>query len=210
MILCVRAVANSNSKDRRKGNRLSLWKDIRKGGDKFTLRANIRIDNGRCIRFWWDSWVGKIKLKDVYPTFFKLSSHKNTIVADLWEGEGVEVDVGRFLLEDPSKIGSKRRTRQLWTMLLTTFGLVWVFPASVRNLLLNGNSRTWEEEKSCLAAGSDLLILVYLGRAQPNDLQRRRIVGPKVEGSLFQIPCGVVQTAGFGDPLSSEFSRVSL
>ena len=25
------------------------------------------------------------------------------------EGEGVEVDVGRFLLEDPSKIGSKRR-----------------------------------------------------------------------------------------------------
>ena len=28
------------------------------------------------------------------------------------------------------------RRRQLWTMLLTTFGLVWVFPASVRNLLL--------------------------------------------------------------------------
>ena len=68
--------------------RLSLWKDIRKGGDKFTLRANIRIDNGRCIRFWWDSCVGKIKLKDVYPSFFKLSSHKNTIVADLWERGG--------------------------------------------------------------------------------------------------------------------------
>ena len=69
---------------------------------------------------------------------------------------------------------------------------------------------TWEEEKSSLAAGSDLLILVYLGREQPNDLQKRRIVGPKTEGSLFQIPCGVVQTAGFGDPLSSEFSLVSL
>ena len=69
---------------------------------------------------------------------------------------------------------------------------------------------TWEEEKSSLAAGSDLLILVYLGRAQPNDLQRRRIVGPKVEGSFFQIPCGVVQTAGFGDPLPSEFSGVPL
>ena len=70
--------------------------------------------------------------------------------------------------------------------------------------------RTWEEEKSCLAIGSDLLILVYLWRAQPNDLRRRRIVGPKVEGSLFQIPCGVVQTAGFGDPLPSEFSGVPL
>ena len=69
---------------------------------------------------------------------------------------------------------------------------------------------TWEEEKSSLAIGSYLLILVYLGRSQPNDLRRRRIVEPKVEGSLFQIPCGVVQTAGFGDPLSSEFSGVSL
>ena len=28
------------------------------------------------------------------------------------------------------------RTRQLWTVLLTTFGLVWVFPVSVRNFLL--------------------------------------------------------------------------
>ena len=27
-------------------------------------------------------------MKDVYPTFFKLSSHKNTIVADLWERGG--------------------------------------------------------------------------------------------------------------------------
>ena len=53
---------------------------------------------------------------------------------------------------------------------------------------------TWEEEKSSLAAGSDLLILVYLGREQPNDLRKRRIVGPITEGSLFQIPCGVVQT----------------
>ena len=28
------------------------------------------------------------------------------------------------------------RRRQLWTMLLTTFGLVWVFQTSMRNLLL--------------------------------------------------------------------------
>lgn len=28
------------------------------------------------------------------------------------------------------------RTRQLWILLLTTFGLVWVFPASVKNLFL--------------------------------------------------------------------------
>ena len=70
---------------------------------------------------------------------------------------------------------------------------------------------TREEEKSNLATGSDLSILVYLGRAQPKDFQRRRIVGPKAEGSLFQIPCGVVQiVAGLGDSPASEFSEVSL
>ena len=28
------------------------------------------------------------------------------------------------------------KTRELWRMLLSSFGVVWVFPASVRNLLL--------------------------------------------------------------------------
>ena len=70
---------------------------------------------------------------------------------------------------------------------------------------------TRDEEKSSLAAGSDLLILVYSGRAQPKDLRKRRIVEPKAKGSLFQIPCGVVQTvAAFGDLLSFEFFRVSI
>ena len=50
---------------------------------------------------------------------------------------------------------------------------------------------------------------MYLGGAQLKDFQRRRIDGPKAEGSLFQIPCGVAQTvAGLGDPLSSEFSSL--
>ena len=62
---------------------LSLWKDIRKGWEKFILRTNIRIRNGRRTRYWWDSWVGEYKLKDVYPTHFRLSSHKNATVADL-------------------------------------------------------------------------------------------------------------------------------
>ena len=51
---------------------LSLWKDIRKGWEKFTLRTSICIGNSIRTRFWWDSWAGKIKLKDVYPTLFKL------------------------------------------------------------------------------------------------------------------------------------------
>ena len=102
------------------------------------------------------------------------------------------------------------RTRQLWYAVNNFWfglGVPGFSEKSSPRMEIQG---TWEEEKSCLAAGSDLLILVYLGRAQPNDLRIRRIVGPKVEGSLFQIPCGVVQTARFGDPLSAEFSGVFL
>lgn len=58
--------------------------------------------------------LGEIKFKDVYPTLLRLSSHKNATMAHLWGmggggggcWEGVEVDVGRCLLEDPSKIRS--------------------------------------------------------------------------------------------------------
>ncbi|RVW13304.1 hypothetical protein CK203_103411 [Vitis vinifera] len=67
--------------------RLSLWKDISKSWDKFTLKANIRIG------------------------FLPTRMQQWQIYG---EGEEVEVDVGRFLLEDPSKIGSKRRCLGFW------------------------------------------------------------------------------------------------
>ena len=67
---------------------LSLWKDIRKGWEKFTHRTSILIGNGRRKRFWWDSWVGENKLKDVYPTLFRISSHKNATVRFMGYGRG--------------------------------------------------------------------------------------------------------------------------
>ena len=64
---------------------ISLWKNIRKVLEKFILRTNVRIGNGRHTRFWWDSWDGEFKLKDIYRTLFRLASHKNAIDANLWE-----------------------------------------------------------------------------------------------------------------------------
>lgn len=57
----------------------------KKGLEKFILRTNVRIGNGRHTRFWWDSWDGEFKLKDIYRTLFRLASHKNAIDANLWE-----------------------------------------------------------------------------------------------------------------------------
>ena len=64
--------------------KLSLWKDIKKGWEEFLLRTNFRIGNDRHTRFWWDIWVGDSKLKDVFPTLFRIAAHKSASVADLW------------------------------------------------------------------------------------------------------------------------------
>ena len=85
---------------------LSLWKDIRKGWEEFFLRTSICIGNGRRTRFWWDSSVGESKLKDVYPTLFRLLPTKMLQWQTYEGGKGVEVVVGMFILEDLSKIGS--------------------------------------------------------------------------------------------------------
>ena len=86
-----------------------LWEDIRKEWEEFIARTSIYIGNGSHTSFWWDTWVGDFKLKDVYLTIFRITSHKNAIVAKSWKREGDEGGVGRFILEGPSKIGRKRR-----------------------------------------------------------------------------------------------------
>ena len=64
------------------------------------------------------------------------------------------------------------KTRKLWTQLLTIFGLVWVFPTSMRNLLLEWKVKGLGKKRSSLEIGFNLSFLVYLGRAKWKDLLR--------------------------------------
>ena len=101
---------------------ISLWKDIRKGWEEFSLRTNIRIGNGRRTRFWWDNWNGESKLKDVYPTLFRITSHKNAIVVNLWEREGGRG--GHWEIQ-------VRRLFQDWELEEVTHFLEHIFPLKV-------------------------------------------------------------------------------
>ena len=56
----------------------------------FLLRTSIHIGNGRHMRFRWDIWVGNSKLKDLFPTLFRIAAHKSTSMADLWGTQGGE------------------------------------------------------------------------------------------------------------------------
>ena len=42
------------------------------------------------------------------------------------------------------------KTRELWSLLLSSFGLVWVFPDSVRNLLLEWKIKGLEKKRSAV------------------------------------------------------------
>ncbi|RVW79042.1 Integrin-linked protein kinase 1 [Vitis vinifera] len=91
------------------------------------------------------SYLGDFKLKDVYLTLFRIASHKNATVAELWEKEGGEGEFERFNLEDPSKIGS----------------------LSEKSPLIVESEGVSKEEKSNLTFGSYLLILTIYVCALP-------------------------------------------
>ncbi|KAL6320454.1 hypothetical protein AAG906_007151 [Vitis piasezkii] len=94
------------------------------------------------------------------------------------------------ILEDLSKIGNWRsdKARELWTSLLTSFRLVWVFLTSMRNLLLEWKVKGLGQ----MEIGYHLSFLVYLGRVKPKDFPRGRVVKPKFEESLYLITIKVV------------------
>ena len=67
---------------------LNLWKDIRKGWKSSFLELVSVLEMVDTQVFWWDNWVGDSKLKDVFPSLFRIAAHKFAIVADLWGRQG--------------------------------------------------------------------------------------------------------------------------
>ncbi|RVW27828.1 Transposon TX1 uncharacterized 149 kDa protein [Vitis vinifera] len=121
---------------------MSLWKDIRKGWRSSSSEPVLVLE-----------------MVDV-PDF--------ALVADLWGRQGDGGGDGRCTLEDLFMIGIGGdaffvkeneestdhilihcgKTRELWTVVLSSFGVVWVFPNSVRNLLLEWKIKGLEKKRS--------------------------------------------------------------
>lgn len=57
---------------------LSSWKDTREQRAEFILRTSIGVENRRCTSFWRHNWI-ESKLKDTFPTLFRLSSHNGPL-----------------------------------------------------------------------------------------------------------------------------------
>jgi hypothetical protein len=69
------------------------WKDLCSIG--FNLNTNWfaqgvikNVGNGVNTRFWLDTWIGDLALKERYPRLFSISTQKQASVAEIWSGEG--------------------------------------------------------------------------------------------------------------------------
>ena len=112
---------------------MGLWKDIRKGWEKFFLRTSIRIGNGRRTRFWWDIWVGDSKLKDLFPLLFRIATHNSAVVADLWGRQGSHFWEVHF-----------RRSFQDWELEEVTRFLEHIFAVKIQE---EEDSLVWKIER---------------------------------------------------------------
>ena len=63
---------------------LGLWKNIRKGWEKFSCFTRFEVRDGSKISFWHDQWCEDAALKVAFPVLYGLACAKGAfVVADL-------------------------------------------------------------------------------------------------------------------------------
>ena len=99
------------------------------------------------------------------------------------------------------------RTRELWTFLLSSFGLVWVFLDLVRNLLLEWKVKDLGKKRRVVWRLVPICLFWYIWVERNQiTLPRGRVVRPKFEEPLFLFTFKVVPAVfGFNRFLFSEF-----
>ena len=60
-----------------------LWRSIRRVGDSFFPHVVFEVGEGNHIRFWHDSWSGRLPLNDLYPDLFECSVDKEALIYDM-------------------------------------------------------------------------------------------------------------------------------
>jgi hypothetical protein len=67
-----------------------VWKDIRRGWDKFHNFVRFETGVGSKVSFWHDLWCVDRSLKLCYPVLFSIARHKDVRMADnLFVQDGV-------------------------------------------------------------------------------------------------------------------------
>jgi hypothetical protein len=60
---------------------VGLWKNIRKGWEKFSSFTRFLVGDGSRISFWQDKWCGDVALKVAFPVLYGLACAKDASIA---------------------------------------------------------------------------------------------------------------------------------
>jgi hypothetical protein len=62
--------------------RVGLWKNIRKGWEKFLGLSRFEVGDGAMTKFWHDMWCGDTIRKEAFPVLFGIACAKDASVAN--------------------------------------------------------------------------------------------------------------------------------
>jgi hypothetical protein len=65
--------------------------------DEFFKRGSLVVGNGQNTRFWEDTWLGDLPLKDQYPTLYNIVNHTNVTVAHVMGSTPLNIGFRRAL-----------------------------------------------------------------------------------------------------------------
>ena len=47
--------------------------------------VSFKVGNKNKVRFWEDNWLGENSLEALFPSLFRISSHKSRPISDFWD-----------------------------------------------------------------------------------------------------------------------------
>ncbi|OVA07496.1 hypothetical protein BVC80_8509g5 [Macleaya cordata] len=87
---------------------VGVWKKILKERDLIFQNSNLEVHDGKSVYFWWDLWCGPSRLKDRFPSIYKISRKKYGAIADVVSSVDNrvtwELDINRVLNEDELRV----------------------------------------------------------------------------------------------------------
>jgi hypothetical protein len=65
-----------------------VWKDLLKISHIYLQGREFKLNNGKMVSFWLDSWMDNKPICIIYPVLYDLCTHKKCLV---WDGLGGQV-----------------------------------------------------------------------------------------------------------------------
>ena len=62
---------------------MGLWKEINKEDSLIRNNIGFLVDNGRRVKFWWDTWCNGEALRNTFPSLYSLDDLKDACVVEV-------------------------------------------------------------------------------------------------------------------------------